>query len=111
MSSASARAFSSMSVGLRASLGEGALGELVRVGAHEVCLVLRGAAELLGVDVGLRDETGRLLFGDAEGVLELGAEAGEGGAADLFELGGELLDASEESLVLFRVVAQTACSR
>jgi hypothetical protein len=36
----------------------------------------------------------------AQGVLELGAETGERGAADLLELGGQLLDAGEESLVL-----------
>ena len=91
-------------VGLGARLGERALGQLVRIRAHEVRLVFGGAAELLGVDVGLGDEPRGLLFGDAQGVLELRAETGEGRAADLFELGGELFDAREKALVLLGVL-------
>jgi hypothetical protein len=71
-----------------------------------VRFVFGGATELLSIDVGLRDEPRGLLFGDPERVLELGAESGERGTADLFELGGELFDAGQEPLVLFGVLSR-----
>jgi hypothetical protein len=68
-------------------------------------LCLHAGAEVLGVDVGLADETQRLLLRDAEGVLELGAEAGVGRAADLVELRLKILGDRLEPLDLLRLLA------
>ena len=106
MSSASARAFSSTRLAwARASVSvrsaSSCASERMRCD-----LVLGGATQLLGVDVGLRDEAGRLLLGDAERVLELRAEAGERRAADLLELGRQLFDAGQEALALLGLLGE-----
>ena len=45
------------------------------------------AAQLLGIDVGLTDQPRRLLFGNSQRILELGAESAVCGASGLFQLG------------------------
>ena len=106
MSSASSRAFSRIRLAwARASVSVRSASSCASE-RRRCDLVLCGAAQLLGVDVGLRDEAGRLLLGDAERVLELRAEAGEGRAADLFELGGQLFDARVETLDLLGLLGE-----
>ena len=50
-------------------------------------LGLHRAAQLLGIDVGLTDQPRRLLFGNSQRILELGAESAVCGASGLFQLG------------------------
>jgi hypothetical protein len=63
---------------------------------------LHGAAQLLRIDVRLRDEACRLLFGDPQGVLELRSEAAVGGSSGLVELGLKVLHDGGEPLDLLR---------
>ena len=75
----------------RLGLGCGVAAQLGDLGV-DLC------AQLVGIDVGLAHESRRLLLGDAQHVLEAGAEAGVGGAAGLVELGLEVFCDGLEAL-------------
>ena len=68
------------------------------VGSQLLGLGQRARAQLLGVDVGLRDEAGGLLLGHAKHVLELGSQSGIGGATGLVELGLQVLVDGQQAL-------------
>ena len=61
-------------------------------------------AQLLGVDVGLTDQPGRLLFRHPQRVLQTRAQTGIGRAADLVELGLQDFGDGLEALEFFRLV-------
>jgi len=84
--------------------GDHALGALGRLSLQALSLRLRGGTQLLGVDVGLADESCRLLFGNAQRLLELGAQAAVGGAAHLVEFCLQVVDDRLQPPDLFRRV-------
>jgi len=88
-------------------IGDDLLRVLHRLDAQAVDLRLHTAAQAFRVDVRLADQPGRLLLGDPERVLELGAQTAVGGASGLFDLRLEVLHGRIQPLELlggFRLV-------
>ena len=82
-------------------IGHALVGTVRRVSTQLRDLGLHSAPQLLGIDVGLADEPGRLFLGDPEGVLELRAEPAIGRAAGLFDLRLQVIDCRVKPLELF----------
>ena len=119
--------FAQCILGDRLGLGPGALEKLGRLGvrrvedAHDCGMRIRDAfvgtlhcvsaqlgdlglhptPQLLGIDIGLADEPGRLLLGHAQGVLEFRAKTAVGRAAGLLDLCLEIVDSGVKPLELF----------
>ncbi len=75
-----------------------ALGLLGGLGAQRLDLLGGGGAQALDIDIGLGDQPGGLLLGDAKGALEACAETGVGRSAHLVELSLQVVGDGLQSL-------------